>query len=119
MRIIFTPLLTALFFSTLTSFAQKTKVAMMDDCDKVQSLLNRLPDFQGALINDDAFECRREYILDEFTGARIIVPGKEAKYWTVNMNTEEMQKVEAESKYLERRGVEPLTSWVRSKRSPN
>lgn len=72
----------------------------MSDCDKVQVLLTNLNEFKGPLINDNAYECRSPYILDGFAGARVIVYGKEGKNWMVNMNTEEMQQIEAESKYL-------------------
>jgi len=91
---------TGLLFGSIDAAAQKPKMPVMDNCDRVQTLLTRLPDFKGALINDNAYECRKEYILDGFTEARVLVPGKEGKYWTVNMNTDEMQQVEAESTYL-------------------
>src|SRR5688572_20329340 len=80
------------------SFAQipGEKIAL-NDCEKVQSLLSVLEEIKGSLINDNAYECKLDYILGGFKGARVIVPGREGKYWTVNMNTEEMQQVEAEA----------------------
>ena len=101
MKIIFTPLFTVFFLAATPSLAQtKIQAPAMDDCDKVQSLSSNLNEFKGSLINDNAYECNHHYVLDDFTGARVIVPGNDAKYWTVNMNTDEMQQVEAESKYL-------------------
>ncbi|HXH19776.1 MAG TPA: hypothetical protein VNJ07_11915 [Chitinophagales bacterium] len=99
MRKIFTLiiLLLSTFFYT---GAQKKPYEPQSTCDKVQLLLTNLDEFKGALINDNAYECKSAYILDGFTGARVIVPGKEGKYWTVNMNTDNMQQIEAESKYL-------------------
>lgn len=103
MKRIFTPLLLFLIFLNLfNSYGQNSATQTpIGNCEKVQSLLSVLEEFRGAHINDDAYECRREYILDGFKEARVIVPGKEAKFWTVNMNTEEMQQIEAETFYLQ------------------
>ena len=101
MKRIFTLFLAFGFFSPGILCAQKNQpVPVMDDCDKVQALLTHLYEFKGALINDNAYECKSAYVLNDFIGARVIVPGKEGKYWTVNMNTDALQKIEAESKYM-------------------
>ena len=92
--------LTLLLLLSLYLPAQKPQPDAYSTCDKVQSLLTNLNEFKGTLINDNAYECRSTYILDDFSGARVIEPGKESKYWTVNMNTDALPQVEAESKYL-------------------
>ena len=93
---------TVLFLTTLGSLAQVSgQTEDMDDCDKVQMFFNMLEEFRGPLINDNAYECKSASLLDGFKAARVIVPGKEGKYWTVNMDTEAMQQLEAETKYLE------------------
>jgi hypothetical protein len=71
-----------------------------DNCEKVQALLTTLEEFKGPPISDHAFECKDTYLLDGFKGARVIIPGSEAKYWTVNMDTEAMPQTDAETKYL-------------------
>ncbi len=98
MRKIFT--LNVLLLLSFCLPAQKPQPASYSTCDKVQAMLTHLDEFKGSLINDNAYECRSAYIPDGFSAARVIVPGKEGKYWTVNMNTEAMPQVEAESKYL-------------------
>lgn len=102
MRIIFTLFNIISFLATSCSFAQVSQHnENMDDCDKVQSFFNTLEEFRGPLINDNAYQCKNMYLLNGFNAGRVIVPGKEGKFWTVNMNTEDLQQIEAETKYLE------------------
>lgn len=101
MKTIFTLLFCLFLLFSGSSFSQSPKpVSSLDDCDKVQSLLTTLHDFKGELINDNAYGCKSNFILEGFTGARVIVPGKEAKYWTVNMNSDDLLEVEAETMYV-------------------
>jgi len=72
---------------------------LTDDCDKIQSLLAHLEEFKGSLINGAAYECKSPYLLPDFTTARVLVPG-EGKFWPVTMTSDDLQLVEAESKYL-------------------
>lgn len=88
-----------LLFVVIFGFTSRSENGL-DDCGKVQTLLTVIEEFRGSRINDRAYKCKTGYILDGFEAAQVTVPGNDAKYWTVNMDTEPMPQVEAEAKYL-------------------
>jgi len=88
-----------LLFFVILGFTSRSENGLTD-CEKVQTLLTIIEEFRGPKINDSAYECKSDFILDGFKAAKVTGPGNDAKYWTVNMNTEPMTQVEAEAKYL-------------------
>ena len=85
----------AVFFLPFNSRSQE-----IDECEKVQSLLNWFEEVKAAQIKGNTYACKDVFIINGFKSCAINLFG-DKQTWTVTLHGDEQSRADADSLYLD------------------